>query len=104
MYAAVPLGIQTEYSEPQRPAHRLPTDDVVVQSVTFAVPEAVGIEVFQKPLILREVRSGGKVRVEELDFPRQQVVNLHGTSGLRAPMERHDVDYIPTTRGEICMN
>ena len=44
-------------------------------------------------MILREVRVGGEVRVEELNFPRQQVVNLYGTSGLRAPMERHDVDY-----------
>lgn len=49
-------------------------------------------------MILREVRSGGKVRVEELDLATQQIVNLHSTSILRAPMERNDVDYIPTTR------
>ena len=42
MYAVVPLGIQTEHRE-TRLAHTLPTDDVVVQPVTFTVPGAVGI-------------------------------------------------------------
>ena len=37
--------------------------------------------------------------MEELDLPRQQVVNLHSTRILRAPMERHDVDYIPKDYG-----
>jgi len=42
MYVVLPLGIQTEHRETHL-AHMLPTDDVVVQPVTFTMPGAVGI-------------------------------------------------------------